>query len=105
MARMPGLSKTSPGLNSSPDRFAAASASGGVAALNHKVLDDTVKNKTVVIALFDMGCEVFNRERSDVVKKLQHNHTLCRLQGDNAVLRCRGCIGITAEERDGSDEE
>ena len=42
-----------------PDRVASTTAPGGIAALNHKVVDDAVENDAVVITVLHMCSEIF----------------------------------------------
>ena len=44
-----------------PDALTAATGGGGVTALDHKVLDDTVEHDAVVIAVFGVGGEILHR--------------------------------------------
>ena len=59
-----------------PDGFAAAPGSGRVAALDHELLNDAVKDHVVVIAALAVGGEVFAGLWRDVVKEIECDRTL-----------------------------
>ena len=46
--------------NEPPHTLAAPSSSCRVTALNHKVVDNTVKNNSLIVAVFGMCCKVFS---------------------------------------------
>ena len=67
--------------------FTAAAGAGGVAALNHKILDDAVKNQSVVVALF--------RQRHKVLHRFGGNLGI-KLNGDIAHVGMHNGTGTAA---------
>jgi hypothetical protein len=53
-----------------PDALPAPAGAGGVAPLDHKVVDDAVEDDAVVVAVLGVGDEIFHRLRGLVGVKL-----------------------------------
>ena len=56
-----------------PNAFSAGTITLGITALDHKVVDNPVEGKTVVIAILGMGNEVFYRFRSLILEEADGN--------------------------------
>ena len=69
-----------------PGRFAAAAGSGRIAALDHKIFDDSVKDNAVVIAVFDVCGEILYGQGGDFRVELDLDATLGRLQNSDRVI-------------------
>ena len=63
---------------SAPYTFAAGSSAERIAALNHKIGDYTVKDYAVIVAVFGVGREVFNRFGRGVREKNNLDIAHCR---------------------------
>lgn len=65
---------------SAPDRFAAGSGSRRIAALNHKIANDSMKRNPVVIMFVHQPQEIFTCFRSDLVHQSNLDDPLIRLE-------------------------
>ena len=59
-----------------PDRFASAAGPGRIAALNHEILNDAVKNHAIIVAVLAVGGEVFASLWSDVFEEFEGDRAL-----------------------------
>ncbi len=60
-----------------PDRLATTASASWVATLNHELLDNTVKNDAVVVAVFRVSAEIFASFGCDIVEQLELDAALC----------------------------
>ena len=58
---------------SAPDRLTSRAISFWTACLNHEASDDSVEQLVVVVAIFGVGCEIFDSQGALLSVKLQVN--------------------------------
>ena len=60
-----------------PDRLATTASASWVATLDHKLLDNTVENDAIVVAVFRVSAKVFASFWCDIVEQLELDAALC----------------------------
>ena len=99
IASKPGRSnvwvETHSSLNGLPQNgFTPATGACGITALDHEISDDAVKENTIIVAVLDVGGEIFTGEWGDVVKEFKLDASL---SGFNVyfrhTIRGLGCLG------------
>ena len=72
-----------------PDGFAAGAVAIGVAALDHKVLNDPVEGQAVIVAFFGMGKKILYRFRSKFREETELNGAFFGFHNGNFGVFCR----------------
>ena len=60
-----------------PDGFATAACASWVAALDHELFNNTVKDHTIIVAVFRVSAEILASFRSDIVEQFEFDAALC----------------------------
>ena len=88
-----GLVEDELGVNLVVEGVAGAAHTGavGVAALNHEVLDDAVKDHTIIEALLGQVDEVLDRLRRLIAEKVDDDIAVVRVNGRNCRVKSHSC--------------
>ena len=70
-----------------PNAFSAGTIPFGITTLDHKVVDDPVEGKAVVIAFLSMGNEVFYRFRGLILEEANGNVAHIGVDDGNFLTR------------------